>query len=135
MNRSTLTTLIKEYTIITFSRSSGPGGQNVNKVNTKVTIAFPVVTLGPLPEYTAQRLKNRINTDGFLILQVDEERSQLHNKSIALQRLTEILINAFIPPRPRKKTRPTHSSILSRLATKKTRSRLKTLRSNPHPQD
>ena len=114
------------------SRSSGPGGQNVNKTETKVELRFNVEQSNLLNDEEKAlillRLKNKINNDGFLIITVQESRSQLFNKQIAEQRFYEILTKALKKQTKRTATKPTAASNKRRLVTKKYNSKKKELR-------
>jgi len=114
------------------SRSSGPGGQNVNKVNSKVELRFSVVQSTLLyddeKEIVMKKLKNKINSEGELLITVQTDRSQLKNKEEAVEKFYELLIKALTPRKPRRSTRPTKSSIEKRLEGKKQVSEKKTLR-------
>lgn len=120
-----------EFTFAT-SRSSGPGGQNVNKVNSKVELRFAVDQSTLLSEREKQvilsKLKNRVNNDGELIITVQTDRSQLKNKEEAVEKFNELVIKALTPRKPRRATRPTKASIERRLETKKQNSERKALR-------
>ena len=114
--------LIKELTFKT-SRSSGSGGQNVNKVSTKVELRFDIDISGLLTENEKERikskLKNRISNDNILIISSDVERTQLGNKKKVIELFFELLEKALRKPKKRIKTRPTKASIEKRLKEKK----------------
>jgi ribosome-associated protein len=114
------------------SRSSGAGGQNVNKVSTKVELRFHIQNSALLLEdekiILLGKLANKINADGFLQVICQETRSQLKNKEIARQKFETLLEKAFIKPKTRKKTKPTASMIEKRLKTKQKDSEKKIMR-------
>jgi len=117
---------------ITFARSSGPGGQNVNKRETKAVVKWHVEASPTLTEQQKQRvmskLINRINSEGFLVVDADAERSQDQNKSNAIAELRRLVQDALKPEIPRKKTRPTRASKMKRLEEKSRVSRIKEMR-------
>lgn len=117
------------------SRSSGAGGQHVNKVSTKVELVFDVNGSTILSEeqktVIRERLKNRISKEGLMILYCDETRSQLKNKEIVFSRFIQLIEDALKPIKKRKPTKPTKSSVEKRLKDKKTKSEKKDLRKPP----
>lgn len=113
-------------------RSSGSGGQNVNKVSTKVELRFDVDQSEYLTHEEKERLKNklknRISSDGILIITSDTERTQLRNKKNAIAIFFELIEKALKKPKKRKKTKPTKASKEKRLKEKKIQSEKKQLR-------
>jgi ribosome-associated protein len=105
------------------SRSSGKGGQNVNKVSTKIELIFDVnasdLLSGEEKEIINEKLSNRISKEGKLILQSQESRSQLTNKEIAIEKLYELLESALKKEKPRKATKPSKAKKEQRLQVKK----------------
>lgn len=112
-----------------FDRSPGPGGQNVNKVNTRVTLHFDVaksVSLSsPQKSRVQQALASRISRDGVLKISSTKERTQLANRRAAVSRLIELIAGAFDTPAARKKTALPASADAARLETKRRQSDLK----------
>jgi ribosome-associated protein len=113
----------------TFARSGGPGGQNVNKVNTKALLRWPVTTSPSLPEAVRARLmaKNRrhITIEGDLLIVSQRFRDAGRNTADCLEKLRQMLIEAAIPPRPRRPTRPTRASVRRRVEDKRRQSQKK----------
>ena len=116
-------------------RSSGPGGQHVNKTSTKVVLSWNLPDSAALSEDEKQRvnlkLSNRITKDGNLVLSNDHSRSQLKNKEALVKNFLLMLEKALTRPKQRKKTRPTRNSKLRRLESKKRNSQKKADRRNP----
>lgn len=117
-----------------FIRSSGPGGQNVNKVSTAVQIRFDVLHSPSLPENVRTRLltmiRSRLTKEGVLIITAQRYRSQDQNRQDARRRLAELIYRATIPPTKRIPSKPPRASKETRLATKARRSHVKQGRQN-----
>ena len=118
--------------IFSASRSSGPGGQNVNKVNTRVELRFSVCSTLILnedeKELVLQKLKKKINKEGELLLISQAGRTQNENKVIVIEKFYNLISKALTVPVKRKPTRPTLSSKEKRLDEKKIRGKVKKLR-------
>lgn len=106
-----------------FSRSSGPGGQNVNKVNTKVTLKFNIPDSSYLAEdekaILVKKLESKLDSSGTLIIHCQEKRSQIQNKELAIRKFYDLLKKAFEKKKIRKVTKPSKVSIEKRLKEKK----------------
>ena len=119
----------------TFSRSSGPGGQNVNKLNTRATLLFDVGRSPSLSDARRARilekLRSRISREGIMRVVSRKHRTQRANREAATGRFAELLCDALARRRPRKKTRVPSPVRKKRLENKKRRSRLKDHRKKP----
>jgi len=120
-----------EFTF-TASRSSGPGGQHVNKVSTKIELRFSIAGSSLLTynekNLIREKLAGRINLEGVLILVSQSERTQSGNKEKVIEKFYTLLRKALTPQKKRKPTRPSGASVEKRLESKKLRSEQKTLR-------
>lgn len=116
-------------------RSSGAGGQHVNKTSSKVVVQFDIPNSAALNDEEKsrllQKLSNRLTNEGVLILDSSESRSQHKNKDLVIDKLHEIIAQGLKKEKPRKKTRPTKASKLKRLREKKVISEKKANRQRP----
>lgn len=123
----------------TASRSAGPGGQHVNKVNSRVTLRFDLVGSPSLDDEQKarirERLPTRINKEGVLSVSAQRERSQAANRQRAMERFVELLQDALVIPRERRPTRVPRRSQRRRLEDKRRRSSVKDQRRKPRPMD
>jgi len=129
MNTTQLHLSIHTAAQASFSRSGGPGGQNVNKLNTKVTLKVRLEDLEGLSEAELGRAKtllaNRINSEGEIVIASDEERTRHTNLGRAYFRMEALISSAARIPKHRRPTKPTKASIEQRLNRKKLNSRKK----------
>ncbi len=129
---------LKEFDF-SFARSSGPGGQNVNKVNTKVTLHWSVTTSPSLPEDVRtrfhERYRRRINKEGRVVVSSGRFRDQGRNVADCTNKLRDMLLAVAIPPKKRRPTKPSKASKEKRLQAKRERAQKKHRRSKVGVED
>ncbi len=122
-----------------YARSSGPGGQNVNKVATKAVLHWDVARSPALPDSVRERFvakfRRRINREGELVLQSQRFRDRGRNVAACTEKLRQMLLEVAAPPKRRRPTRPTRGSIERRLTTKRRATTRKRLRRPPLEED
>jgi ribosome-associated protein len=125
--------------VLQAARSSGPGGQHVNKVSTRVILKFNAETSPSLPPAIRTRFlkahANRISAEGWMIISCDTHRSRLRNEAECIERLQKMLQEVATPPRRRRATRPTRASKERRLQSKRVQSQRKKGRKKPSRAD
>jgi ribosome-associated protein len=128
-----------EEVVFTTSRSGGPGGQNVNKLETRVTLRFDLAGSGVLSDEQKARLQERLATritkDGALLVTSQKHRTQAANKEAAAERFAELIRDGLREEAPRKKTKPSRAAKARRLESKRRQSQRKRQRSGPIPAD
>lgn len=125
--------ILPELAFVT-SRSSGPGGQNVNKVNSKVTLKWDVANSSVPPEQKEvilKKLHSRLTKEGILLISAQDARSQLQNKEAVISKLEELLVQAFARKKVRKATRPSKAAKQKRLQQKQRHAEKKRWRQRP----
>jgi ribosome-associated protein len=123
---------------IRFSRSSGPGGQNVNKRSTRVEVLFDPLASRALSALQKSRARQHLRRDARGLVRVTSSagRTQLENRRRAVERLHELVTEAVRPPAaPRKRTRPAAAAVDRRIGEKKRRAKVKTMRARPRDED
>lgn len=134
-NRSISAFLLRNELLFSTSRSGGPGGQHVNKVETKVTLRFDVGRSAILTqsekEIITRSLAHRLNKDNVLQLTAQDSRSQLDNKEEVIRKFDNLLAGAFRKRKSRKATKPSRTAKAKRLHTKKANSEKKKWRQKP----
>jgi ribosome-associated protein len=134
-SRSITASLLYSELEFTASRSGGPGGQNVNKVNSKISLKFDVPRSQILTEEEKttilRALASQLTKGGVLHLSSQDSRSQLENKEAVLDKLDFLLKKAFVKKKVRKKSRPSKAAVLKRIRSKKLHSEKKKWRQKP----
>jgi ribosome-associated protein len=135
MHISSFSTRLDKEINLSVSRSSGPGGQNVNKVNSKVTLKFDVrnslLLTDDEKEIVLRKLASKLTASGVLILTSQDSRSQLENKVGVIQKFNQVLAKAFEKKKARKATKPSKSSVQKRVNQKKQHAEKKKWRQKP----
>lgn len=134
-SRTITASLLYNELDFTASRSSGPGGQNVNKVNSKISLKFDVLHSQILTEeekaVILKRLSSHITKGGVIILSSQDKRSQLENKEDVIRKLEKLIAKAFEKKRIRKASKPSKAAIQKRIMSKKLNAEKKKWRQRP----
>lgn len=116
----------------TYARSSGPGGQNVNKTSSKAILKWSLVAASWVPEDVKERFASnfasRISTDGIVVIHSDESRDRATNERRCIEKLQDMLRRVWLPPKKRIETKPSRSSQRKRVEVKRQRSDVKKTR-------
>lgn len=124
---------------ISFARSSGPGGQNVNKVNSKAVVVWDLANTTALPSAVKGRFldkfASRLRNDGALVIASDRFREQKRNVEDCFDRIRTMILQVIAPPKSRRPTKPTRGSVEKRIQVKKQRSSTKKGRQRPEDPD
>jgi|SRR5687768_15499051 len=135
MQRKITADLLAPELVFSTSRSSGPGGQNVNKVNSKVTLEWDVANSRVLTDdekiFLSEKLASRMTREGVVQITSQESRSQIANKELVVQKLDNLLSKAFVKKKVRKATKPSKRAKQQRLKKKKVVSEKKNWRKRP----
>jgi ribosome-associated protein len=135
VHRKITADLLGNELVFTSSRSSGPGGQNVNKVNSKVTLQFDVnnseILTQEEKDTISRKLSSRITREGILMLTAQAKRSQLQNKETVILKFEKLLAKALEKKKVRKATKPPKGSVQDRIKKKKQLSEKKKWRQKP----
>lgn len=127
--------LVGSELVFTTSRSGGPGGQNVNKVNSKVTLHFDVenseVLTAEEKQTIREKVSSRLTREGVLVLSSQESRSQIQNKEAVIKKFDDLLAKAFAKKKRRKATKPSKGSVQERINKKKVHGEKKQWRRKP----
>jgi len=127
--------MLENELVFSTSRSGGPGGQNVNKVNSKVTLQFDVRKSSVLSDeqknIITQNLSSRMTREGVLLLTSQESRSQIRNKEVVMSKFEKLLATVFEKKKKRKPTRPSKGAVQARIRKKKVHGEKKRLRRKP----
>lgn len=133
--RKITASLLTHELVFTTSRSGGPGGQNVNKVNSKVTLLFDVVKSAVLTEdekhTILEKMSSRLTREGVLMLSSQESRSQIQNKEAVIEKFDLLMEKAFKKKKLRRATKPSKGSVQDRIKKKKVQGEKKKWRRKP----